>query len=174
MNFLISEIGIIELAASSLTLSIQPWVAVVDMVSARDELCKAIVERFRASKIDIPFPVRELCQLRRCMAGRLFEQALPAILTTTSPRAWAFALIGIHEYLRRYDGDRRASQVREELAGRLLTLYQANRSKEWCWFEESLSYCNAALPHAFLMCGQSIPSSTMQEKWLVKNTQVSA
>lgn len=97
------------------------------------------------------------------MAGRLFEQALPAILTTTSPRAWAFALIGIHEYLRRYDGDRRASQVREELAGRLLTLYQANRSKEWCWFEESLSYCNAALPHAFLLCGQSIPSSTMSD-----------
>ena len=97
------------------------------------------------------------------MAGRLFEQALPAILTTTSPRAWAFALIGIHEYLRRYDGDRRASQVREELAGRLLTLYQANRSDEWCWFEESLSYCNAALPHAFLMCGQSIPNSTMND-----------
>jgi glycosyltransferase involved in cell wall biosynthesis len=97
------------------------------------------------------------------MAGRLFEQALPAILRTTSPRAWAFALIGVHEYLRRYDGDRRASQVREELAGRLLTLYQANRSDEWCWFEESLSYCNAALPHAFLMCGQSIPNSTMND-----------
>ncbi|HEY5542558.1 MAG TPA: glycosyltransferase family 4 protein, partial [Candidatus Binatia bacterium] len=97
------------------------------------------------------------------MAGRLFEQALPAILTTTSPRAWAFALIGIHEYLRRYDGDRRASQVREELASRLLTLYQVNRSDEWRWFEESLSYCNAALPHAFLMCGQSIPNSTMND-----------
>jgi glycosyltransferase involved in cell wall biosynthesis len=97
------------------------------------------------------------------MAGRLFEQALPAILTTTSPRAWAFALIGIHEYLRRYDGDRRASQVREELAGRLLTLYQANRSDKWRWFEASLSYCNAALPHAFLMCGQSIPNSTMND-----------
>ena len=97
------------------------------------------------------------------MAGRLFEQALPAILTTTSPRAWAFALIGIHEYLRRYDGDRRASQVREELAGRLLVLYQANRSDQWRWFEESLSYCNAALPHAFLMCGQSIPNRTMTD-----------
>ena len=97
------------------------------------------------------------------MAGRLFEQALPAILTTTSPRAWAFALIGIHEYLRRYAGDRRASQVREELAGRLLALYQANRADEWRWFEESLSYCNAALPHAFLMCGQSIPNSTMTD-----------
>ncbi len=56
-------------------------------------------------------------------AGRLFEQGLPAILDTTSPRAWAFALIGIHEYLHRFAGDRRASQIREELAGRLLTLY---------------------------------------------------
>lgn len=97
------------------------------------------------------------------MAGRLFELALPAILTTTSPRAWAFALIGIHEYLRRYDGDRRASQVREELAGRLLALYQANRSDPWRWFEQSLSYCNAALPHAFLLCGQSIPNHAMSD-----------
>src|SRR6185436_20865340 len=50
------------------------------------------------------------------MAGRLFEQALPAILETTSPRAWAFSLMGIHEYLKRFSGDRRASQVRDELA----------------------------------------------------------
>ena len=57
------------------------------------------------------------------MAGWVFEQALPVILNTTSPRAWAFALIGIHDYLQRFDGDRRASQVREELAGRLLGLY---------------------------------------------------
>ncbi len=97
------------------------------------------------------------------MTGRLFEQALPASLTTTSPRAWAFALIGIHEYLRRYDGDRRASQVREELAGRLLGLYQTNRSDSWRWFEQSLSYCNAALPHALLLCGHSIPNGAMTE-----------
>src|SRR5581483_6203490 len=82
---------------------------------------------------------------------------------TTSPRAWAFALIGIHEYLRRYDGDRRASQVREELAGRLLGLYQTNRSDSWRWFEQSLSYCNAALPHALLLCGHSIPNGAMTE-----------
>jgi small conductance mechanosensitive channel len=53
-------IGISELADSSLTLSIQPWVAVADLISARAELYKAIVERFRASNIDIPFPVREV------------------------------------------------------------------------------------------------------------------
>jgi small conductance mechanosensitive channel len=53
-------IGISEFADSSVTVSIQPWVAVTDMVSARAELYKAIVERFRASKIDIPFPMREV------------------------------------------------------------------------------------------------------------------
>ena len=90
------------------------------------------------------------------MAGWLFEQALPTILDTTSPRAWAFALIGIHEYLRRFAGDRRAGQVREELAGRLLTLYQDHRSDEWRWFEDGLTYCNAALPHALLLCGRSM------------------
>jgi len=100
------------------------------------------------------------------MAGRLFEQALPAILDTTSPRAWAFALIGVHEYLRRLAGDRRASQVREELAGRLLALYQSHRSDEWRWYEDGLTYCNAALPHAMLMCGQSIPNTAMTEAGL--------
>ncbi len=53
-------IGVTELADSSITLSIQPWVAITDMVSARAELYQEIVERFRASKIDIPFPVREV------------------------------------------------------------------------------------------------------------------
>jgi glycosyltransferase involved in cell wall biosynthesis len=95
------------------------------------------------------------------MAGWLFEQALPAILETTSPRAWAFTIIGIHEYLRRFDGDRRASQVRDELAGRLLMLYQNSRSDDWRWYEDGLSYCNATLPQAMLMCGQWIPNKAM-------------
>lgn len=100
------------------------------------------------------------------MAGWLFEQALPAIVATTSPRAWAFTLIGIHEYLRRFDGDRRASKVRDELAGRLLALYQDNRSDAWRWYEAELSYCNAVLPHAMLMCGQWIPDQAMTEAGL--------
>ncbi len=100
------------------------------------------------------------------LAGRVFEQALPAILDTTSPRAWAFALIGVHEYLQRFAGDRRASQVREELAGRLFTLYTSHRSDEWCWYEDGLSYCNAALPHALLICGKSIPNDAMTQAGL--------
>src|SRR5208337_2218 len=109
----------------------------------------------------------------RSMAVRVFEQALPAILDTTSPRPWSFALIGIYEYIRRFAGDRKVSQVREELAGRLLKLYQSHRLDEWRWYEDGLTYCNAALPHALLMCGQSIPNNAMTEagleslSWLV-------
>jgi glycosyltransferase involved in cell wall biosynthesis len=100
------------------------------------------------------------------MAGWVFEQALPAILNTTSPRAWAFAIIGIQEYLQRFAGDRRASQVREELSGRLLTLYQSHHSDEWRWYEDRLTYCNAALPHALLLCGQAMPNAAMTEAGL--------
>jgi glycosyltransferase involved in cell wall biosynthesis len=97
------------------------------------------------------------------MAGWLFEQALPSILETTSPRAWAFALIGIAEYSQKYSGDRMAGQVSGELAGRLLTLFQHNRSDDWRWFERQLTYCNAALPHALLLCGRSLSNSAMTD-----------
>jgi hypothetical protein len=106
------------------------------------------------------------------MAGSVFEQALPAILETTSPRAWAFALIGIHEYLRRFSGDRMVNQIRNDLAERLLDIYQKTRTDKWIWYEEGLTYCNAVLPQAMLMCGQWIPNSTMTQagleslKWL--------
>ena len=100
------------------------------------------------------------------MAGWMFEQALPAILNTTSPRAWAFSLIGIHEYLRRFAGDRKANQVREELANRLLKMYQNIRTDEWRWYENELTYCNAALSHALIMSGKWIPNPLMIEAGL--------
>ena len=100
------------------------------------------------------------------MAGRLFEQTLSAISGTTSPRAWAFALIGIHEYVHRFAGDRRASQVREELSKRLLVLYQNHRVDEWRWYEDTLTYCNAALPHALLLSGESMANKEMADAGL--------
>jgi hypothetical protein len=108
------------------------------------------------------------------MAGWVFEQALPAILATRSPRAWAFALIGIHEYLIRYAGDSKVGRVLETLAGRLLTLYQKQRADDWRWYEAQLTYCNAVLPHALLMCGHSMLNEDMTQagleslKWLAE------
>jgi hypothetical protein len=95
------------------------------------------------------------------LAGMLFQQSLLTVLEFGSPRAWAFALIGIHEYLQRFAGDSRAHQVQEDLGGRLVRLYRMRRSDSWRWFEDSLTYCNAALPHALLLTGESLGDPEM-------------
>jgi glycosyltransferase involved in cell wall biosynthesis len=102
----------------------------------------------------------------RSMAGWVFEKALPAILETSSPRAWAFALIGIDEYLERFAGDRRITQAGEQLAGRLLELYVKNRTEDWHWYEESLTYCNGVLPHALMISGRRMRNNEMIEAGL--------
>jgi small conductance mechanosensitive channel len=53
-------VGISVLADSAITISVQPWVKMVDFRSAPGELYQALVERFHASRIEIPFPQREV------------------------------------------------------------------------------------------------------------------
>jgi len=62
-------IGISVLADSAITISMQPWVSVADYNAAQAELYQAIVERFRARRIDIPFPQREVRLLNGSLAG---------------------------------------------------------------------------------------------------------
>ena len=88
------------------------------------------------------------------MSGQLFAKALPVVLTFTSPRAWAFCLIGIYEYLRRLGGDRPVSQVREALIARLMDIFDRASHPDWPWFEDELSYDNAKLPHALILSGR--------------------
>ena len=59
----------------------------------------------------------------RSWAAELFERALPAVREFESPRAWALAIIGLHEYLRTLSGDLMANQFRFELARRLRAAY---------------------------------------------------
>jgi glycosyltransferase involved in cell wall biosynthesis len=86
-------------------------------------------------------------------AASHFELALPAVPEMTSPRAWAFALLGIHEYLRRFSGDRLTGQVRDALTARLVGLFDQTATSDWSWFEEVVSYDNARLPHALIASG---------------------
>ena len=88
------------------------------------------------------------------MAERLFARALPAVTGFTSPRAWAFSLIGIHEYLRRVKGDPVAQDVRQELTERLVSIFDQVAGPGWTWFEESLTYDNAKLAHALIVSGR--------------------
>jgi glycosyltransferase involved in cell wall biosynthesis len=97
----------------------------------------------------------------RGAAGRLLEFSLPAVLEFTSPRAWAYTLIGIQEYLTSYPGDRDAQKLRSALSQRLLKMYEAIRRPDWKWFENVLAYGNARLPQAMLLVGSACSDDRM-------------
>lgn len=97
----------------------------------------------------------------RGMATRVFDAALPAIEHTTSPRAWAFTLLGFHEYLSHFSGDRKVQQMRNLLARRLLEALDDYAGEDWPWFENILSYANAVLPHALLISGKAMEDEDM-------------
>jgi len=108
------------------------------------------------------------------LAAQLFEQALPAAMDFTSPRAWAFTLIGIDEYLQRLSGDRRVTQFRELLTTKLMQRYTDAATDEWHWFENTVSYANAKLPHALILSGRCMNNEAMLElglhtlRWLIQ------
>jgi hypothetical protein len=100
------------------------------------------------------------------MAGQLFALALPVLTDFTSPRAWAFGLIGIHDYLRRLSGDSLVTQVRETLTRRLMELFESTAQPEWLWFEEELTYDNAKLAHALILSGRATGQRAVLERGL--------
>lgn len=100
------------------------------------------------------------------MTGQLFAQALPAVTEFTSPRAWAFSLIGIHEYLRRLSGDSAVNQAGEALTANLMEIFDKAEQPDWPWFEESLTYDNAKLAHALILSGYATGKPTVLERGL--------
>ncbi|HSR19026.1 MAG TPA: glycosyltransferase family 4 protein [Ignavibacteriaceae bacterium] len=105
---------------------------------------------------------------------QLFNQIIPAAAGLSSPRAWAFSLLGINEYFKRMSGDTIASQMRDELTARLLHLYDCVAKEEWVWCEEILSYDNGVIPKALILSGQWTGNSKALDiglkslRWLLK------
>lgn len=89
----------------------------------------------------------------RNLCGLLFQRGLGPVERFSSPRAWAFAIIAIHEYLRTFSGDRVVSQTRDVLTTKLTDLFRANSAPGWQWFERIATYDNAKLSHAMILSG---------------------
>ena len=83
-------------------------------------------------------------------AAGLFLKALPGLPEVTSPRAWAFGLIGVQDYLQQVGGDRRVGDISDRLTAKLIDLHDRQSDAEWPWFEPILTYDNAKLPHALI------------------------
>lgn len=83
-------------------------------------------------------------------ATEIFSNAVSAVPKFSSPRSWAFSLLGILEYCKRWNGDRTINQIKEDLENKLLNLYKEVANKEWKWFEKYLTYSNAQLSHTLI------------------------
>src|SRR5436190_3462872 len=90
---------------------------------------------------------------RRRWATALFKTALPVVEAFTSPRACAFALLGLDAYYRVVAEDLVANRVRGLLADRLMSILAAKTTEDWPWFEDVLAYDNARLPQALIQTG---------------------
>jgi glycosyltransferase involved in cell wall biosynthesis len=110
-------------------------------------------------------------------AGRLFEFSLPTALEIYSPRAGAYTLLGVQEYLNSYPGDRDAQKIRSVLSRRLFEMYESIRRPDWKWFEDVVAYGNARLPQAMLVVGSACSDDRLISDglealdWLMKAQQ---
>jgi glycosyltransferase involved in cell wall biosynthesis len=116
---------------------------------------------------------RNLCAL-------LFQKGLPAVEGFSSPRAWAFVLLAMQEYLRTYSGDRNVNQLRDLLTQRLLDHFRTNATQNWVWFEPVATYDNAKLSHALILSGYWTSKGEVLEaglnslRWLVDSQKADA
>jgi hypothetical protein len=95
-------------------------------------------------------------EARRRWAASLFLEALSAVEGFSSPRAWAFTLLGLDAYCFTLPENAFARGLRHVLADRLMALISSVESPEWTWFEEGLGYDNARLPQALIVTGSAL------------------
>jgi hypothetical protein len=116
----------------------------------------------------------DLNPARQAWARCLFAQSLSPTEQFTSPRAWAFTLLGLDAYCAAVPGDIDAKRTRGRLAERLMTILSAVAVADWYWFEEGLAYDNARLPQALIVTGLAMPNPAFVAaglkslRWLVK------
>lgn len=110
----------------------------------------------------------------QALGTKLLHKSLKRMIEINSPRALAFAIIGIHAYLRKYSGDSEVRRMRKILSGRLYKQFEDNIEEEWPWFEETVTYANGSILHALLLTGQWTQNTEMIEnairslEWLLE------
>lgn len=111
--------------------------------------------------------------LRRGWAARLFAAALPTAEGFSSPRAWAFTLLGLDAFCVAEPDNEPALRLRSVLSERLMALLSSVGTADWMWFEEGLSYDNARLSQALIVTGTAclapslVAAGLRSLRWLV-------
>ncbi len=84
----------------------------------------------------------------KLLAKEIIDRSLPQSRAFTSPRAWAFTVLGLRHYHEAAPDDSNILTNMREFADGLVNLYQAEADDDWRWLEPYLTYSNARIPQA--------------------------
>lgn len=89
------------------------------------------------------------------LAKELFDTAIanlrPDLPVSHYPKAIAYSICGLHDYLKKYPGTPKVIDLLRSGADYLVKLYHTNRSNDWEWFEPAVTYANAKVPYALML-----------------------
>lgn len=97
----------------------------------------------------------------RQLAVNLYQRSISSVAGLESPRSWAFALLGFCAYLDVDPGHVESRTLRDQYAEKLFATYQSHATADWPWWEDIVTYDNAKLCHALLLCGPALGRSEM-------------
>lgn len=82
-----------------------------------------------------------------CCNGML-QKVMPRLAKFTSPRGIAYSLIGLCKGSFPFLSEKYIDDLVNNLAAKLLKMYDTKHSRNWKWFEDHLTYCNGIIPQA--------------------------
>ncbi len=100
------------------------------------------------------------------LAVHLLRTALPTFQHVRHPRPWAFAILGLHYYLRIHKEDAAARSLQASLAERLNDKFARHESDDWPWCEDIVTYANGRLPQALIIAGFTLDRPEMVDRGL--------
>ena len=93
----------------------------------------------------------KLPETTRLLIKDIFDKVFKWALNFTSPRAKAYSILGLFHYQKALPEDKNVKLNIINLANQLTKQFELESSDGWNWFESSLTYCNARLPHSLFL-----------------------
>jgi hypothetical protein len=76
----------------------------------------------------------------------IFNRSIPFFKELKSVRGIANTMLGMSSYLKRFPKDNMSKQLMYELTYKLINTYNTEKTDDWRWFENILTYDNAIMP----------------------------
>jgi hypothetical protein len=97
----------------------------------------------------------KLTEETKLASKEIFDSVFKWASRFSSPRAKAYAIMGLFYYQKAYPEDKNVQLEIRLLADQLCNQFKIESSEGWYWFESYLTYSNARLPHSLFLAFES-------------------